>query len=355
MMQAVVNVALVGYGLAGQSFHAPIITAVPGLHLKTVVQRHGAQSKERYPWVNVAKSVDEVLADPDIQLVVVATPNPTHYELARQLIEAGKHVVVDKPFTPSAQEAASLIGLAQKKQRVLSVFQNRRWDGDFLTVKRVVESGTLGTLVEYESHYDRYVNYLRPNTWKEEENPGAGILYDLGAHLIDQVLVLFGLPQSVRADLRRQRPQSRIDDSFEVVLQYESGLKAILKGSMLVREIGPHYVLHGQEGSFVKYGLDPQEACLKAGRSPVGDPLWGVDLPDQWGILNTQLSGLHFRGQVETIPGDYRAYYQNIYETITQDKELAVKPEDGYQTIRVIERAFESHRAGKTLTFLVGN
>lgn len=350
-MQELVNMALVGYGLAGQAFHAPIITEVPGLYLKTVVERHGNKSKVRYPWIQVAGSVEEVLADSEIQLIVVATPNSTHYELARQALEAGKHVVVDKPFTPTSQEAIQLIDLAHKNNRVLSVFQNRRWDGDFLTVKRVVENSALGSLIEYESHYDRFVNYLRPNTWKEEEKPGTGILYDLGSHLIDQALVLFGLPQAVRGDLRRQRPQSQIDDSFEVGLYYDSGLKVTLKGSMLVREIGPRYILHGQEGSFVKYGLDPQEERLKAGLSPVGDPQWGVDAEMDWGILNTQVDGLHFRGKVETLTGDYRSYYQNIYEAIVQGKELEVKPEDGYNVIRVIERAMQSHREGKTVAF----
>lgn len=350
-MQELVNVALVGYGVAGQSFHAPILTAIPGLHLKTVMERHGGKSKERYPWIQVARNLEEVLADPEIQLVVVATPNFTHYELALQALKAGKHVVVDKPFTPTCQEAEELINLARQNKRILSVYQNRRWDGDFLTIKRVVENAVLGPLLEYESHYDRYVNYLRPNTWKEDENPGAGILYDLGAHLIDQALVLFGLPQAVRADLRRQRPQSRIDDSFEVGLHYENGLKVTLKGSMLVREIGPRYVLHGQDGSFLKYGLDPQEERLKAGQSPLDDPQWGVDNETNWGILNTEVNGLHFRGKVETLVGDYRGYYQNILEAITLGKELEVKPEDGYNVIRVIERAMESQREGKTVVF----
>lgn len=350
-MEPVINMALVGYGLAGQAFHAPIITAVPGLKLKTVVERHGVKSQERYPWVKVAKNLEEVLEDPEIEVVVIATPNFTHYDLACQALAAGKHVIVDKPFTPTSKEAEELIALAKRKQRLLSVFQNRRWDGDFLTVKQLVESGVLGELVEYESHYDRFINYLRPNTWKEEENPAAGILYDLGSHLIDQALVLFGSPQAVLGDLRRQRPKSKIDDSFEIVLHYSGGLKVILKGSMLVREIGPRYMLHGRSGSFVKYGLDPQEERLKAGLSPLGDPFWGMDSPANWGTLNTEVNNLHFRGQVETITGNYRAYYQNIYEVLTEGKTLAVKPEEGSRTLRVIECALASSREGKIVQF----
>ena len=350
-MKPEVNVALVGYGLAGQAFHAPIITAVPGLKLKTVVERHGQKSLERYPWVNVAANLQAVLEDPDIDLVVIATPNFTHFDFARQALEKGKHVVVDKPFTPSAEEAKELIALAKEKKVILSVYQNRRWDGDFLTVRQVVENGLLGRLIEYESHYDRYINYLRPNTWKEEDKPAAGILYDLGAHLIDQTLVLFGIPELVWADLGRQRPESRIDDNFEVIMHYRGGLKVILKGSMLVREIGPRYILHGLNGSFVKFGLDPQEERLKAGQSPDGDPLWGVESDANWGLINTEVGGLHLRGKIQTLVGDYRAYYRNIYEAITENKELAVKPEEALNVIRVIELAYTSHRQRRTLRF----
>jgi len=347
----VLNVGLIGYGMAGQTFHAPIISAVPGLRLMTVVERTSAKSKEHYPQVQVVQDIQSVLDDETIDLVVIATPNATHYELAKRALLRGKHVVVEKPFTVTSHEAKQLIDLAHEQKLVLSVFQNRRWDGDFITVKRVLENHLLGRITEYEAHFDRYRNALKLNTWKEKALRGSGIVYDLGSHLIDQAQMLFGLPQSITADIRSQRDGTEIDDNFEIILAYADSLKVTLKASMLVRELGPHFMLHGTQGSFVKYGLDPQESALKRGLRPQDDQFWGSEAETQWGKLNTEVSGLHFQGKLETAPGDYRSYYRNVYDAITSQVDLLVKPEQARSTIRLIELAIESNNSKKTVEF----
>lgn len=344
-----IQVGLIGYGIAGQVFHAPIIQAVPSLTLTKVVQRHGESCRDRYPWVDVVNDVAEVVNDPQIDLVVIATPNSSHFSLAQQALAAGKHVVVDKPFTLTSAQAQQLIDFARQQQRILSVHHNRRWDGDFQTVKQLLESGYLGRLVEYEAHYDRFRNTLKSAAWREAGDLGSGLLFDLGSHLIDQAQVLFGLPQAVTADIRIQREGGRGDDYFELVLDY-GDVRAILRAGMLVREQGPHFILHGTEGSFVKYGMDPQEAALRQGLTPA-DPNWGLEPQAQWGTLNTQLGGLHFHGQIETLRGNYPAYYDNIYKAIVFGAELAVKPEEAKNTIRLIELARQSSAQKRTVSY----
>ncbi|MCD1261113.1 oxidoreductase [Paenibacillus athensensis] len=348
-MTTKLRTGLIGYGMAGQVFHAPLLTAVPGIELKAVVERSSERAKERYPQVEIVRDAGELLDDADIELVVVATPNDSHFALAKQALERGKHVVVDKPMTITSDEARELIALARERGRVLSTFQNRRWDGDFLTIRQVVKDGLLGRLVEYEAHFDRFRHALKPGAWREKAQPGAGILYDLGAHLIDQAVELFGLPAAVRGDVRTQREGAGADDFFELTLDYGT-LRATLQAGMLVREPGPHFTLHGTTGSFVKYGLDPQEAALKAGLLPGSDG-WGVEPPELWGALNTQLGELHVQGRIETIPGAYLSYYQNVYEAIVHGAELIVRPEQALQTIRIIEAALESSRRGATVPF----
>ena len=341
-MATQIQVGLIGYGTAGRVFHAPLINAVPGLKLTKVVERHSESSREHYPWVEVVRDADALFCDPEIDLIVIATPNTSHFDLAQQALLAGKHVVVDKPFTPTSAQAQQLIELAQQTQRILTVYHNRRWDGDFQTVKQVVEQGYLGRLVEYEAHYDRFRNTIKPEAWRESPASGSGILFDLGSHLIDQAQVLFGLPQAITADVRVQREGAKVDDYFEVGLDY-GDLKVILKAGMLVKEPGPHFILHGTKGSFIKYGMDPQEAALRRGL-PLTEPDWGLEPQAQWGTLNTQLGSLHFDGQVETIQGCYQAFYENVYEAIEQGAKLAVKPEEARNTIRIIELAIESDR-----------
>jgi scyllo-inositol 2-dehydrogenase (NADP+) len=336
----VISIGLVGYGLAGRVFHAPVIQSVPNLRLKKVVERHTDDSSKRYPEVEVVRDVVALLKDEKIDLVVITTPNTTHFEYARAALLAGKHVVVEKPFTTTSAEALQLINLARRQNRVISVHQNRRWDGDFQTVKRLLDEKLLGRLVEYESHFDRFKNYEQAGSWREEEAPGSGILFDLGSHLIDQAQVLFGLPQMIMADIRVQRDFARTADNFELILYHEH-LKVTLKAGMLVREPGPRFILHGTEGSFVKYGLDVQEDALKQGLTPSA-PKWGEDPEEKWGTLNTQVGELHLKGRIQTIAGRYQAYYQNVIEAINGEAELIVKPEEAMNTIRIIELAMES-------------
>lgn len=346
------RVGLIGFGMGGRIFHAPLISHVKGLHLSMIRETRPENIElinQRYPDVRVVADAKEILSASDIDLVVVATPNRFHFEWAKKALEAGKHVVVEKPFTVSSEEADQLISLAQKVGRLLTVYQNRRWDGDFQTVKQVIESGVLGKLVEYEAHYDRFRNTIRPNTWKESVTEGTGLVYDLGAHLIDQALDLFGLPDTVTAFIATQRAETAIVDNFEIILHYPE-LKATLKSGMLVKESIPKYILLGREGTFVKHGLDVQEAALDQGYLP-SDKDWGTEPQEQWGILNTSFQGLNFRGKVETIPGNYPAFYENVCQSIAGSEALVVQPGQARNTIRVIELAMQSDRDQRTISF----
>ncbi len=328
------NVALVGFGLSGRYLQAPFFVANPNFHLKTVVTV-SQNPQTVYPDVQAAKSLAEVLADTEIDLVSICTPSHTHFDYAKQCLLAGKHVLVEKPFTATVAEAEELIDLAKRQGKILSVFQNRRFDSDFMTVQKVVENKLLGDLVAFEIHFDRHKPILNPKRWKEIVSPANGILYDLGAHTIDQTLLLFGKATAVSGETFTQREGSEIDDAFHIKLDYGK-LKVILKASLLVREEGPRYILHGTKGSFIKYGIDVQEDHLKAGLLPrmAG---FGVESVEKWGILNTEINGQHFRGTIETEVGNWDMLFQNLYEAITEDKELLVKPEQILEQIKVIE------------------
>ncbi len=339
-MSKKINTALIGFGMSGEFFHAPFIDAHPDFNLIKVVERHSARSKELYPYVKVVKDYKEVLIDEEIDLVVINTPNYLHYEMAAGALEAGKHVVVEKPFVCTSREAALLIEIAKRKNLVLSVFQNRRWDGDFLTVKKIIENRLLGRLVEFRSHFDRYRNYIKPNSWKEQPHPGSGLLYDIGPHLIDQAVVLFGKPETVYADLRSLREGSKIIDNFEIILSYDK-LKVVLNSGFLYKQPLVRFALFGTEGTFIKNGLDPQEDTLKTFgyNNSTG---WGTEPEEMWGELNTGVNGLNFKGKIETEAGCYQKYFENIYDAVTGGKELAVKPEEALATTRIIELALES-------------
>lgn len=345
--QSAIRVGLASYGMSGMVFHAPFIAQNPGFELTHILERSSEKSRQQFPNMKIVRSFEALLEDASTDLIVVNTPNALHYEMTRQALLAGKHVVVEKPFTVTSEEAEALIQLAKERQLVLTVFQNRRWDGDFLTVQKVVGQKLLGRLVEYEAHYDRYVTDIRSESWKETEQPGSGILYNLGSHMIDQTLVLFGMPKAVTADIGARRKGSDVDDYYNIVFHYPD-LKVNLKSSYLVREPGPRYILHGTTGSFVKYGIDPQEEELKAGRFPEGDD-WGKEPSKDWGKLNAQIEGLNYVGKVETLPGNYSMFYQNLYDAIRHDKPLAVKPEEAADVIRLIELAIKSSQAGRTV------
>lgn len=344
-----IKTGIASYGMSGLVFHAPLLHVNPGFEIIKIVERSNKGSKDRYPYVSTVRSFEELLRDEEIELIIVNTPDATHYEYSKMALEAGKHIVVEKPFVIKLQEADELVELAKRKGRLLSVFQNRRWDGDFLTSKKVVQEKLLGRLVSFESHFDRYRNFIQPNTWKEEPNAGAEILYNLGAHMIDQVYDLFGMPNSVSADIGIQRSGGKVDDFYNVVLRYAS-LHVSLKSSYMVREEGPRYILHGTEGSFLKWGLDPQEDALKSGRYP-DEPSWGQEPKKLWGKLNTEINGLHYTGRLETISGNYQSFYNNIYEAIRSGAELIVKPKQSLDLMKIIEGAIESNRTGNSVRF----
>ena len=286
--------------------------------------------------------------------VTSGAPGPAHLDLMGhqgQTIEASEAdigVVVEKPFVQDIPEGEKLIELALRKGKIMTVFQSRRFEGDFLTIRKIIDNQLLGRLVEYEAHFDRFRNFIR-DSWKEKPENKTGTLYNLGSHLVDQAIVLFGMPDAVYADIRKQRTGSQVDDLFDLNLFYPS-VKVTLKSSYLVREPGPRYLLHGTEGSYVKYGIDPQEEALTRGRYP-NEADWGKESEDKWGILNTTLNGLHFRGPVETLPGCYHEFYNSLYETLVNGRELAVKPQESLNGIRVIKAAYEScERRCATLT-----
>jgi predicted dehydrogenase len=335
--------------MSGEVFHAPLLDVHPGFRMKSILQRKSDKSKKYYPEVRVARGFEEILSDSEIELVIVNTTNDTHFDFTSRALEAGKHVVVEKPFTNTTEDARKLIELAESKKKTLSVFQSRRWDGAFMTLQKIIASGLLGKVVEYEAHYDRFRNYIAPHTWKELPGPGSGILYNLGSHMIDQVLVLFGKPESVTARIGVQRPGGKVDDFYDVRLDYPE-LNVIVKSSYLVREPGPLYAVHGVHGSFVKYGIDPQEEALKLHQIP-GSPGWGTEPEKFWGKLNTSINGLHYEGKIETLPGNLLGYYDNLYEVIRDGKELAVKPEQAMHVIQLIEAAMKSNEERRSIQY----
>jgi len=277
-----VQVGLIGFGYAGQTIHAPLIATTPGLQLAAVSSRDAARVAAALgPQVRVHASAEALLADAALELVVIASPNPTHAPLAAAALAAGRHVVIDKPFALDAAEAAPLLALARQHRRVLSVFHNRRWDADFLTARDLLaagDAGPLGRLTEARLHFDRFRPQVR-DRWREGDGPGAGLWMDLAPHLLDQALQLFGLPVALQADIACHRPGGRSDDAFECRLRYAGGLRVTLAASMLAALPGPRFALHGLRGSWVKHGLDRQEDALKAGQRP--DPArpaaWGDD------------------------------------------------------------------------------
>ena len=315
------GVGLIGYGLGGAAFHAPVIAAEPRLRLEAVVTSRAGQVERDHPGVRVVGSAEELLDDPAVELVVVAAPNAVHHDLAAAALRAGRHVVVDKPFALSTADADDLIALAAASDRRLSVFHNRRWDGDFLTVRRCVESGVLGEIATFVSRYDRF----RPapkGGWKEEAVPGSGILWDLGPHLIDQAMVLFGPPRTVWADLGVQRPGVEAVDYVHLVLGY-GRRRAVLHAGMLVRDPGPRFEVHGDRGSLVTRGLDPPE----------------VDA-----TLTCEVGGLELRGRLAGVPTAYGSFYTQMAAAVAGEGLVPVAPDDARATVAVIEHALASAR-----------
>lgn len=342
-----INTALCSFGMSGWVFHAPFIRINPGFNFYAVWERTKNMAQQKYPGVKTYRSLEEMLSDENIELVIVNTPNFTHFEYAKLALQAGKHVIVEKPFTVNAAEGMELIQLAQANNAVLSVYQNRRYDSDYRTVKRVLQDGLLGNIVEAEIHYDRFKEELSPKVHKEVPGPGTGALYDLGSHLIDQALQLFGMPNAVFADIAVMRPVSKVDDYFELLMYY-STFRVRIKSSYQVREVLPGYVFHGSKGSFIKPKTDVQEDLLQAGEIP-GGPSWGTEPETQKGLLNSEIKGELKRGYIDSERGNYGDYYDGMYQAIRNGKPAPVSAEDGLKVIQIIQSAFESHKKGRVI------
>ncbi|HEX3386680.1 MAG TPA: oxidoreductase [Mucilaginibacter sp.] len=348
-----INTGLIGFGNSGQTFFAPFIAANPGFNLakiSTSDPEKAAKANTVYPDAEVVKTAEDIINDQNIDLVLVGTPNTSHFELTQKALLANKHVLVEKPFTVTSSEADELIALAKKQNRVLSVHHNRRFDSGHNTVKKVLASGVLGTVVEMEVHYDRYRLQLRPAAWREKPLPGSGIFYDLGAHLIDASLELFGKPKELTCMMTIQRPGGlEVEDNFELILWYPD-LKVTLKSGMLVKEPGPVYIIYGYNGTFIKYGMDAQEEALKAGHKPT-EPNWGVEPKSIWGHVTYDKDGKTVTEIIPSEPGRYQDLFQNVHEAVAEGKELIVKPEQARTTIRIIELAFQSNREKRTVAY----
>lgn len=339
-MEKVINTGLAAFGMSGRVFIGPLLAANKHFAVRGVHERSKRESVELFPEATIYRSFEAMCRDTGIELIVVNAPDHLHFDMARLALEHGKHVVVEKPFTQTYRQAVELTALAKEKGLLLSVFHNRRWDSDFLTVKQVLEQGWLGRLVSYRSHFDRYRNFIRENSWKEDPSLGSGTLFDLGSHLIDQALVLFGKPARVTADIRKFRTGARVDDTFELWLDYPDK-RVSVSGSYLVREEGPRFILHGTEGSFLKWGTDPQEEALANGKKP-GGATWGKEHSKFRGLLNTTMDGKTLRDRLPGAHGNYPAYFENIYRAIRLGEPPAVTPEQAALVVRIIEAAFES-------------
>lgn len=340
-----IQVGLLGFGYAGRTFHAPLVAHCHDLQLAAIQSSRAAEASAAWPEARIYAHPEELLATDDIDLVVIATPNDTHFPLAQAALLAGKHVVVDKPFTTTPTEACELAALAQRQGKFLSVFHNRRWDADFLTLQNVLAQGTLGRITHFESHFDRYRPVVRQR-WREAPGAGTGLWFDLGPHLVDQALSLFGTPESVSADLAIQRDGALVDDYFHVLLRY-ADKRVILHGSTLMSGGTPRFTVHGTLGSYTKYGLDTQEDMLKLGTRP-GASGWGID--PVGGTLYSHAGDETSATPLATLPGDYRRYYAAIVAAIHGGGPNPVPPEDAIAVMTIIELARESHAQGRVMT-----
>ena len=342
-----IHTGLIGFGFSGSTFHAPVIKAVQSLEITKVLSSKPEIVKQSLPEAKVTTSLEDILKDPALELVIITSPNETHYPYARDALSAGKHVVVEKPFVNHTKEADELIQLAKDQNRILSVYQNRRYDSDFLTIRKCLDQNIPGTVHTYKAHFNRYRPQVK-DRWREWDLPGSGLLYDLGSHLIDQALVLFGFPETVFAELLKQRPQAKTTDYFQLVLGYESGLRVILEAGCLVKSPGPRYEIHGTKGTLIKYGMDPQEDQLKKGLDP-NSPGWGEESPDQYLKAVYEKDGLEFSATIPSLTGCYEVYYQQLAEAIRTGTRPPVTAEEARETIRIIEAAIKSHREGRRI------
>lgn len=342
-----IKTALLSYGMSGKVFHAPFLELHPGFELIGSWERSEKRIQEDYPETKSFPSLESILEDATIDLVIVNTPVATHFEYAKKVLLAGKHAVVEKAFTTTVAEAQELDALAKENQLKLSVFQNRRWDSDFKTVKKIIDDGMLGDIVEAEFHFDRYNPVLSPKQHKESANPGAGILKDLGPHLIDQALFLFGMPEAIFADIRLIREATLVDDYIDILLYYPD-FRVRIKAGFFVREPNPAYFVHGKKGSFLKHRGDVQEDELKLGKKPNLDS-WGTENVGNEGLLHTEIDGKIIREIVPTLQGNYYGFFEGVYQSIAFNKPEPVSAHDGVNVMQIIDAAIISNENKKIM------
>jgi len=343
---AVINAALCSFGLSGKVFHAPFLTIHPGFKFYAVWERSKNLAQQKYPDVKVFRTLEEMLDDKKVDLVIVNTPSYSHYEYAKQSLLVNKNTIVEKPFTATAAQAEELLQLSKEKNILLSVFQNRRYDSDFKTVKKVIDDGLLGEILEAEIHYDRYNPILSPKAHKETPGPAVGVVYDLGSHLIDQAVYLFGMPEAIFADIFNMRPDSKVDDYFEILFYYPT-FRVRLKATYFAKE-PQGFIIHGRKGSFIKSRADVQETTLQA-NVPPGTKDWGVEPESEKGLLHTEKEGKIIRGHILTLQGNYMEYYDGIYKALAEHAPPPVSAGDGVNVIRIIEAANQSNKEKRVI------
>ena len=341
-----IKTGLAAFGTSGKIFHAPFLACHPGFELRAVVERNKKEAATLYPGIQSMDRYEDLLNDPEIELVVINVPDALHFEFAHKALKSNKHVVIEKPFVHTVGQAEELINLAQHKKKILSVYHNRRWDGDSLTVRNILDQKLLGRIVEFQTNFTRYRPSPDKTTWKEN-GAVTGLAYNLGSHLIYEALSFFGMPSAVYADLDTFRTGGEIDDYFMIRLYYPK-MRAILRGSYLEREPSPRYAIHGEKGSFVKWGTDPQEAALKSHSIPSGKR-WGIEDPQYSGVLHTETEGGISREKISTLPGNYGLFYDNLYEAVRNRDPLIVQPTDAAKVIQILEAAFRSHDEGSLI------
>jgi scyllo-inositol 2-dehydrogenase (NADP+) len=335
-----IEVGLIGFGLAGRHFHAPVIRAVPGLRLAAILQRNGDSAALAYPDAKIVRNLDDLLALDSVRLIVVAAPNQSHFPIAKRCLEAGRDVVVDKPFTTTGAEAVELLQLARKLGRTLSVYHDRRFDGDFQSLRKVLADGELGRIVRFEDTYDRFRPNPKPGAWREQPGPGSGIFFDLSPHLFDQAFMLLGKPTALTADIRTERRGMATDDAFDVLLHYPQGTRALLRATMLCANPRPRMVVLGEKGSYLKRTFDPLENSLRNGHIPGGES-WVLETEENWGEVTLVEND---RTTTRRIPsfGDWREFYANVRDAILGKATLLVKPQEILDVMVAMELALES-------------
>lgn len=346
MSQRIINVGLLGFGLSASVFHAPLIKAISGFKLTHILSRQKDKVLAVYPDVEVVADIEELLAISEIDLLINTLPNELHYSITKRCLEAGKHVVVEKPFVVNTAHANELIELAESKKLCLSVYHNRRWDNGYLTLQREIDK--LGRVSLYEAYFDRYRPEVNLQKWRETTAVGGGILYDLGSHLLDQALNLFGIPDAVFADLETQRTNAQLTDYFQIILYYQK-MRVILGSSSVMAQARPVIAAYGDEGSYVKYGLDPQEDMLRGGMIPLDDG-FGVENKINNAQLNVSGEDGLVAQSIVSQAGNYFAYYQLLYQAlIDRRNELPVSASSAADVIRLIELSIKSNDLGQKI------